>query len=111
VIASEGYPNSPIVGREILGLPSASPRSETSVVFHAGTRSEKGRFYTNGGRVLVVAASGSDLQQALNKAYETVRSIKCEGAFYRTDIGASEREGNFNRRQRNPPARLTGEVR
>jgi phosphoribosylamine-glycine ligase len=41
--------------------------------------------------MLVVAASGSDLQQALNRAYETVRSIKCEGAFYRTDIGASER--------------------
>jgi len=60
-------------------------------VFHAGTRSEKGRFYTNGGRVLVVAASGSDLQHALHKAYELVRSIKCEGAFYRTDIGASER--------------------
>jgi phosphoribosylamine-glycine ligase len=39
----------------------------------------------------VVAASGSDLQKALDKAYETVRSIKCEGAFYRTDIGASER--------------------
>jgi phosphoribosylamine--glycine ligase len=91
VIASEGYPNSPIVGREILGLPSASPRSDTGVVFHAGTRSENGRFYTNGGRVLVVAASGSDLRQALHKAYEVVRSIKCEGAFYRTDIGASER--------------------
>jgi phosphoribosylamine--glycine ligase len=91
VIASEGYPSSPIVGREVLGLPSASQGSEDGVVFHAGTRSEKGRFYTNGGRVLVVAASGSDLQKALDKAYETVRSIKCEGAFYRTDIGASER--------------------
>jgi phosphoribosylamine--glycine ligase len=91
VIASEGYPSSPIVGREILGLPNASDGSEDSVVFHAGTRSEKRRFYTNGGRVLVVAASGSDLQHALHKAYELVRSIKCEGAFYRTDIGASER--------------------
>ena len=91
VIASEGYPSSPIVGREILGLPDASHGSEDGVVFHAGTRSVDGRFYTNGGRVLVVAASGSDLQQALNRAYETVRSIKCEGAFYRTDIGVSER--------------------
>jgi phosphoribosylamine--glycine ligase len=91
VIASEGYPSSPIVGREILDLPNTSHGSEESVVFHAGTRSEKGRFYTTGGRVLVVAASGSDLQQALTEAYGIVRSIKCEGAFYRTDIGASER--------------------
>ena len=91
VIASEGYPASPISGREILGL-EAADRVQGSVVFHAGTRCEKARYYTNGGRVLVVAAKGSNLQQALDKAYQSVHSIKCEGSFYRTDIGASEQE-------------------
>jgi phosphoribosylamine--glycine ligase len=91
VIASEGYPSNPITGRQIFGL-DAGPDSRTSVVFHAGTRMESGRYYTNGGRVLVVAANGADLAQACANAYQAVRSIKCGGAFYRTDIGASEQE-------------------
>jgi phosphoribosylamine---glycine ligase len=89
VIASEGYPGNPLTGRPILGLPS-TVQGQGSVVFHAGTSGEKGRYYTNGGRFLVVAASGTDLEAARKKVYESVRAIKCEGSFYRTDIGASE---------------------
>jgi phosphoribosylamine--glycine ligase len=95
VIASEGYPSNPVIGREIFGLDTAA-RSGGSVVFHAGTRSEGGRYFTNGGRFLVVAASGSDVHEALSHAYEAVRSIKCDGAFYRTDIGASEQQKSFH---------------
>jgi phosphoribosylamine--glycine ligase len=97
VIASEGYPGNPVTGKLILGLDSVV-RTPSSVVFHAGTRAEGGRYYTSGGRVLVVAASGVDLEQACNKAYESVRSIKCEGAFYRTDIGVSGQGKALNRR-------------
>jgi phosphoribosylamine--glycine ligase len=67
-------------------------------VFHAGTRAEGGRYFTSGGRFLVVAASGVDLEQACKKAYESVHSIKCEGAFYRTDIGISEQGKALNRK-------------
>ncbi len=81
VIASEGYPGNPLTGRPILGLPS-TVQGQGSVVFHAGTSGEKGRYYTNGGRFLVVAASGTDLEAARKKVYESVRAIKCEGSFY-----------------------------
>ena len=61
---------------------------EGCFVYHAGTKlSEDGKFLTNGGRVIGVTAKGSDLQAALDKAYEGVAKIDFEGAHYRKDIG------------------------
>jgi len=96
VIASEGYPGNPITGREILGLETAAVNQD-SVVFHAGTRVENGRYFTTGGRFLVVAAKGADLAQARASAYECARAIQCQGAFYRTDIGAAPKEKTLYR--------------
>ena len=42
---------------------------------------------TGGGRVLGVTALGSDLADAVQKAYERVGQIHFENAFYRKDIG------------------------
>lgn len=92
VLASEGYPSRPITGREITGL--GEPLcAQQSVVFHAATRREGSSYYTTGGRVLVVAAKGSDLDDALRSAYERIGSIRLEGSFYRKDIGAAARRG------------------
>ena len=57
------------------------------MVFHAGTRAEKGRVVTAGGRVLGVTAWASTLQEAVKRAYATVEKIRIDGAFYRSDIG------------------------
>lgn len=88
VLASEGYPQKPIVSREITGLDSTSAKSN-SIVFHAGTRRQEGKFYSTAGRVLAVAANGADLHQALGILYERIASIRMHGGFYRKDIGAS----------------------
>ena len=50
---------------------------------------------TSGGRVLAVTALGSDLQNAVDRAYEAVGDIAFEGAQYRNDIAAKAlgREG------------------
>jgi phosphoribosylamine---glycine ligase len=85
VVASEGYPQDPKVGRAVTGLDDVS----RAVVFHAGTRREGSTYYTSGGRVFVVAASGADLRAATASAYDRVRGIRFEGAQYRHDIGAS----------------------
>jgi phosphoribosylamine--glycine ligase len=90
VLASEGYPSYPMTGREISGLDEA-PRAQQSVVFHAGTRREGISYYSTGGRVLVVAAEGTDLDEALRSVYERIGSIRLEGSFYRKDIGAVAR--------------------
>ena len=42
---------------------------------------------TNGGRVLGVTAKGNDLKEARANAYEAVKWIDFDNAFYRHDIG------------------------
>lgn len=86
VMASGGYPGSYPKGIEIKGLDSDG-QVEEACVFHAGTALENGVFKTAGGRVLGVTALGSDLKEALKKAYAAVEKITFEGAHYRTDIG------------------------
>lgn len=43
-----------------------------AIVYHAGTKYENGKFYTNGGRVLGVTATADTLDEALDKAYSAV---------------------------------------
>jgi phosphoribosylamine--glycine ligase len=87
VIASKGYPGEPKTGIEIKGLEKAA-KVPGAVIFHAGTRGSKATCFTNGGRVLVVAAKGENLTRARKVAYDAVRSIKISGSHYRKDIGA-----------------------
>lgn len=86
VMASGGYPGSYPKGIEITGL-DENGQVENAVVYHAGTAYRDGRFYTNGGRVLGVTALGKTLDEALDKAYSAVESIRFDGAHYRRDIG------------------------
>jgi phosphoribosylamine--glycine ligase len=86
VMASGGYPGPYEKGKEITGLDRAGAMDDV-VVFHAGTRSEDGRVYTNGGRVLGVTALGEDISAARDRAYEAVQRIRFQRAHWRTDIG------------------------
>jgi len=81
VMASRGYPGSYEKGFEI-----DIPDLECSV-FHAGTKTEKGRFYTSGGRVLACVGISNDLISAKEKTYRCVEKIECSNLFYRKDIG------------------------
>jgi phosphoribosylamine--glycine ligase len=87
VMASGGYPGSYQNGYEIAGLEDAA-ELDGVVVFHAGTRRERGRIVTAGGRVLGVTALAKDLRGAVDRAYEAVRLIHWQDAMYRSDIGA-----------------------
>jgi phosphoribosylamine---glycine ligase len=90
VMASEGYPGSPKTGVQISGLEQGDMPAGT-VVFHAGTKRVGSEYYTSGGRVLMVSASGETLAEARQRAYAVVDSISFEGAHYRTDIAAEEK--------------------
>ena len=87
VMASGGYPAAYKKGLEIRGL-NAEGQVYGATVYHAGTKYEKNRFYTNGGRVLGVTATSDTLEDALAKAYEAVSRIDFHNAHYRKDIGA-----------------------
>ena len=84
VLASEGYPDKPVMGREIFGLEKALPNA---VIFHAGTRFERERVVTAGGRVLGVTGWGDTLEKAIRTAYDAVGRVQFEGMQYRRDIG------------------------
>ena len=86
VIASGGYPEKYETGKEISGLDEKG-QSPLAYVYHAGTKLENGKYYTAGGRVLGVTATGADLREALDKAYKAVDAITFEKAHHRNDIG------------------------
>src|SRR5581483_2093381 len=87
VISSGGYPGTFEVGKKIMGLESAA-KLEGVKVFHAGTSSREGSYYTAGGRVLGVSARAPDLSTAAKRAYDAVTKIGFEGMHYRKDIAA-----------------------
>ncbi|OQP04165.1 phosphoribosylamine--glycine ligase [Geobacillus sp. 46C-IIa] len=84
VLAAKGYPGAYERGAAIGGLERLAP---DALLFHAGTKREDGTLYTNGGRVLLLAAKGATLAEAKEKAYEQLAAIDCDGLFYRRDIG------------------------
>lgn len=84
VLASDGYPSKPRTGDLISGLDKVSGVE----IFHAGTSaSTAGEFYSAGGRVLGVTATGESLPLALSRAYEAVEQISFSGMQFRRDIG------------------------
>jgi phosphoribosylamine--glycine ligase len=86
VMASKGYPGSYDKGFPI-DIPCEVAESDDIRIFHMGTSCKDGKYYTSGGRVLMVVGFGADLQDAHDKALAAVESIKCENLFYRRDIG------------------------
>jgi phosphoribosylamine--glycine ligase len=86
VMASGGYPGAHEKGMAISGLRAAA-RMKDVVIFHAGTAIAGGKVVTSGGRVLGVTALGSDIPDAIARAYRAVEKIRWDGVHYRTDIG------------------------
>lgn len=85
-LASGGYPSEYEKGKAISGIEKVNRKNEV-VIFHAGTKMSDGELVTNGGRVLGVSATGRNLTEALNKAYEAISQISFKGMQYRKDIG------------------------
>jgi phosphoribosylamine--glycine ligase len=85
VMAAEGYPDSPKTGATISGIAEVEKLGLT--VFHAGTKSnESGEILVNGGRVLSVTATGSDLSDARHQIYAGIERIEFDGEHHRSDI-------------------------
>ncbi|MBX7139433.1 MAG: phosphoribosylamine--glycine ligase [Oligoflexia bacterium] len=103
VLASAGYPESPVAGDEITGLELVE-MVPGAIVFHAGTeiagKSQSsranvrqgsgevtGQVVTNGGRVLSVTAVGGSVSSAAAQAYKVCDIIQFKGRQLRRDIG------------------------
>ncbi|HPF29747.1 MAG TPA: phosphoribosylamine--glycine ligase [Lachnospiraceae bacterium] len=86
VLASDGYPLHYEKGYEIRGLNNFDGK-EDYFCFHAGTKDVDNRIVTNGGRVLGVTATGSNLQEARKKAYAATEWLDFDNKYMRHDIG------------------------
>ncbi|TWI75608.1 phosphoribosylamine--glycine ligase [Desulfobotulus alkaliphilus] len=85
VMAAGGYPGSYGKGESISGLNEAASLPDT-MVFHAGTTTDKDAIVSSGGRVLGVSALGDSVQQATVNAYKAVSCISFNHCHYRKDI-------------------------
>lgn len=87
VLASAGYPEHYEKGFPISGLEQFDEKNGY-YVFHAGSKfGADGSILTNGGRVLGVTATGSDLKEARTNAYQATEWISFENKYMRHDIG------------------------
>ena len=83
VMASSGYPQ-----KYESGFPLSIDESVADKVYVAGAKIDSGVLKTAGGRVLGVTDTAEDLETALSKAYENLKKVHFENAFWRKDIGA-----------------------
>ncbi|ANU12371.1 phosphoribosylamine--glycine ligase [Planococcus halocryophilus] len=83
VVAADNYPET--VEKGAL-LPDLTKLSGVEIT-HAGTKQTVNGYAGNGGRVLLISASGTSIESAQDKVYEQLNSLSWDGFFYRTDIG------------------------
>ena len=83
VMASHGYPQ-----KYESGFPLSIDESVADKVYVAGAKMDGDVLKTAGGRVLGVTDTAENLETALSKAYENLKKVHFENAFWRKDIGA-----------------------
>ena len=84
VLCAEGYPGAPRTGDKIEGLDKLP---EGVYGFHGATAATpSGGFITTGGRVMHIVASGSNVADARDRAYQGAERVTFTGKFYRSDI-------------------------
>jgi phosphoribosylamine--glycine ligase len=85
ILASEGYPGTYKKGNEIKF--SEDIATIDGIIFHSGTRENRKKILTNGGRVMALTGRGNDLKEAVKNSYALRERVNFEGCFSRTDVG------------------------
>lgn len=80
VVAAEGYPNQ---YKTSLPLPKMS--GET--IYYAGVARSEQSLVSAGGRIFLVEATASTLEEARKKVYQTLDNYSFPGMYFRKDIG------------------------
>ncbi|MFH1194074.1 MAG: phosphoribosylamine--glycine ligase [bacterium] len=87
ITTSAGYPGSYQNGYEITGLEKITDNH--IIKFHAGTKLQKEKIVTNGGRVLGITSfiKSNDISECIKIVYSEIPKIHYTGITYRKDIG------------------------
>ena len=86
VLCSKGYPDDYINNQEIKNLEKVSLK-ENEFIFHAGTKAQGNKIFSNGGRVLNFVIRSNNFQRNREKAMKIINQIDWHNGFFRKDIG------------------------
>lgn len=92
VLASAGYPEKPVTGDPVEGLPSPETPIPDGALYFAGVEKKNGALCSSGGRVLTAVGRGATLASAREAAYRIVKGVRLKGGQVRSDIALKESE-------------------
>ena len=86
VLCSKGYPEKYKNNIQIKNLENIQLK-ENEYIFHAGTKKNNSKIYSNGGRVLNFVIRSKDFKNNREKAINLINQVNWDNGFYRKDIG------------------------
>ncbi len=86
VVCSKGYPDDYKKNIEIKNLDKIN-LSENEFIFHAGTKQNQNKTFSDGGRVLNFVVKSDNFKKNRDRAIDLIEEINWENGFFRKDIG------------------------
>ena len=86
VLCSKGYPEKFTNNLEINNLNDIF-LDNNEFIFHAGTKLDKTKIFSNGGRVLNFVVISEEFKKSRDRAIEIIKKIDWTDGFFRKDIG------------------------
>ncbi len=87
VVCAKGYPDDYKKNIEIKNLDKIN-LDENEFIFHAGTKQNHDKTFSDGGRVLNFVVKSNDFKKNRDKAIKLIEEINWEDGFFRKDIGS-----------------------
>ena len=86
VLCSKGYPGSYTKGKILKNINKIKV-TKPDFIFHAGTRIEKYKILSDGGRVLNITSTGRTFYGIRKRIIKLIKELNWKQGFYRKDIG------------------------
>ena len=86
VLCSKGYPEKYKSNIEIENLDQINLK-KNEFIFHAGTKKENHKIFSDGGRVLNFVVMSKSFKENRDKSIKIIKEINWKNGFYRKDIG------------------------
>ena len=86
VLCSKGYPDKYINNILIENIEKLNP-SEDDFIYHAGTKKNENKVYSNGGRVINFVSLSPNFKESRDKIFNHIEKLDWSGGFFRKDIG------------------------
>ena len=86
VLCSKGYPGNYKKNIKINNI-SNIKLNKNDFIYHAGTKIENNKFFSNGGRVLNITSKGKKFFFIRRRIIKIIKEINWKNGFFRKDIG------------------------